>query len=324
MKEEIILAPEIQIQESDDLTKESFGRGPGQRVTIVGMLVNIGLIALKLWAGLLASSQALIADAAHSLADLFTDLVALMGLRWGSKAPDEEHPFGHARIETITGMGMGIILFIMAAGIAYSSVGAISGSVPSDPSIIAVIAASVSILLKEILYRYTISIGKRLRSLVLIGNAWHHRTDALSSVAVLLGVGAVYINPSWHKADAYAALAVSTLIAKVGSSLIWTAFKEVVDTAPDKKILSQLQKSAMTIPGVRQAHDLKARYSGPHIFVEIHIVVESELTVREGHNIARLVKNRLMDSVKDVSSVIVHVDPDLKAEMKADSRPNDA
>lgn len=311
-KRETVLAPEIETQESNDPVKESFSRGPGQRVTIVGMLVNIGLIALKLWAGLLASSQALIADAAHSLADLFTDMIALMGLRWGSKAPDEDHPYGHARIETVAGMGMGIILFIMAAGIAFSSVGAISDSVPTEPSIIAVIAASLSIILKEILYRYTIGVGRRLRSLVLIGNAWHHRTDAFSSVAVLLGVGAVYINPAWHKADAYAALTVAALIAKVGSSLIWTAFKEIVDTAPDKKILSQLQELTTTIPGVRQAHDLKARYSGPHIFVEIHIVVEPELTVRDGHNIARQVKHQLIENVKDVTSVIVHVDPDLK------------
>jgi cation diffusion facilitator family transporter len=286
----------------------------GYKITWVGMVVNILLMLLKLWIGVISRSQALIADGFHSLSDLFTDFIALFGLKWGRKEPDEDHPFGHARIETITGMLMGLILILVGIGIVVSSVTAIYHHREANISLTAIGVAVISIILKEIMYWYTIGVGRRIQSLVLIGNAWHHRTDALSSVAVLIGLGAAYINPEWHLADTYAALIVSVFIFKVGSSMVWTAFKEVVDTAPDRKVLMQLAEQAEQVEGVHQAHDIRARYSGSQILVEIHIVVNPNLTVREGHTIAKQVEHRLLENIKEVTKVIVHVDPDPKKE----------
>ena len=282
-------------------------------VTLAGMAANIFLTIFKIWVGMAVKSQALVADGIHSLSDLFSDFVVLFGLKWGRKGPDEDHPYGHARIESVAGMLMGLILVAAAIGIIYNALFSIYEHRQANPSLWAIAAAFVSIVIKEVLYWHTIKVGRRIRSLVIVGNAWHHRTDALSSVAVLIGVGAVYINPDWHIADSLAAIVVSVLIFKVGGELIWTTVKEVIDTAPDKDVLRQLSDYAETIDGVRQTHDIKARYSGSQILVEIHVVVDPNLTVRDGHGIAKQVKRKLLNNVEDVSDVIVHVDPELKS-----------
>lgn len=281
-------------------------------VTLAGMAANIFLTVFKIWIGLAFRSHALVADGIHSLSDLFSDFVVIFGLKWGRKGPDEDHPYGHARIESVAGMLMGLILVAAATGIIYNALSSIYQHHQATPSLWAIAAAFISIVIKEVLYWYTIRVGRRIRSLVIVGNAWHHRTDALSSVAVLIGVGAVYINPEWHIADSLAAVIVSILIFKVGGELIWTAVKEVIDTAPDKDVLRQLSDYAETVDGVRQTHDIKARYSGSQILVEIHIVVDPDISVREGHGIAKQVKRKLLDNVEDVSDVIIHVDPELK------------
>ncbi|MDF1546022.1 MAG: cation diffusion facilitator family transporter [bacterium] len=282
------------------------------KVTLVGSVVNLFLIGLKLWVGFAVKSQALIADGVHSLSDLLSDLVAILGLKYSAKEPDEDHPYGHARIQTVSTLIMGIILLAAGGLIVYNAVEAIYIHEPSHPSLLAIAAAAISILLKEWLYWYTIRVGKAARSLLIIGNAWHHRTDALSSVAVLIGVVAVYLNPDWHLADMYAALFVSFFIFKVGGSLFVSAFKEVVDTAPSSETLLLLEREAMEIEGVRQAHDIKARYLGPQLFVEVHIVVDPDISVRKGHAIAKQVERRLIERVDDVERVIIHVDPDPK------------
>jgi len=290
------------------------GIASGIRVTWVGVGVNIILIVFKLWAGLIARSQALIADGIHSISDLFSDFVVLFGLRWGRKVEDDDHQFGHARIETISSMIIGLVLLLVSAGLLYNGFEAIFTHEVSQPSLFAVYAAFISIVFKEALYWYTLAVGKRLRSPAVIGNAWHHRTDAMSSVAVLIGVGATYINPDWHLADAYAALLVTVFIVRVGGSLVWSAFKELSDTAPDRGLVKRLLQEARAVEGVRQVHDLRARHSGPQIFAELHIVVDPELTVRAGHDIARTVKYRLLDNFKDVTRVIIHVDPEMKVD----------
>ena len=291
---------------------DSSGLASGLRVTWIGTAVNIVLIVFKLWAGLASRSQALIADGIHSVSDLFSDFVVLLGLRWGRKDEDEDHQFGHARIETISSMIVGLLLLLVSAGLLYNGFNAIFSHQVSKPSLFAVYAAIISIALKEGLYWYTLAVGKRLRSSVVIGNAWHHRTDAFSSVAVLLGVGATYLNPEWHLADAYAALLVTVFIVKVGANLVWDAFKELSDAAPDKGLVSLMFQEARQVEGVRQVHDLRARHSGPQIFAELHIVVDPDLTVRAGHDIARTVKHRLLDRFRDVTRVIIHVDPEPK------------
>ncbi len=162
------------------------------------------------------------------------------------------------------------------------------------------------------MYWYTIVLGRRLRSPALIGNAWHHRSDALSSVAVLAGVGASYVEPAWTRADAYAALLVTFFVLRVGVNLTWSALKELSDTAPGPVVVEAIARTAGEAEGVRQVHDIRARYSGPQVFVEVHIVVDPDLSVRQGHGIAGDVKWRLLGGLTDVTRVIVHVDPDTK------------
>jgi cation diffusion facilitator family transporter len=291
---------------------EASSIAPGLRVTIIGSAVSVILVIFKLWAGIASGSQALIADAIHSLSDLFSDFVVILGLKWGRKLEDEDHPYGHARIETISGMIVGLLLVLVGLGIAYTALSSIYQHRISRPGLFAIYAAAVSIVLKEGLYWYTIFIGRRLRSLAVMANAWHHRSDAFSSVAVLIGVGATYVNPAWHLADSYAALVVTFFVIKIGLRLVRSAFRELSDTAPQKEVVSRLTGTATQVLGVRQVHDLRARYSGPQIFVELHIVVDPSITVRQGHAIAREVRQRLLNGFADVTRVIVHVDPELK------------
>jgi len=296
----------IQREDSEELAS-------GLTVTQVGIVINVALVVLKVSVGWLGRSQALIADGVHSLSDLLSDLVVLLGLKWGRKEEDESHPFGHARIETVAGMLTGLILVGTGIVLAYRAVTAIYQHSESTPGLALIIAAAISIVLKEGLYWYTIKVGRRIRSLAVIANAWHHRSDAFSSVAVLIGVTGAYLSPSWHMADAYAALVVTFFIAKVGLELMWSAAKEVIDTAPDEAAVTQVRLTAMTVPGVRQTHDIRARLSGSRIFAEIHIVVDPDLTVRAGHQIADNVKERLLTEVAGMARVIVHVDPDLES-----------
>ncbi len=282
----------------------------GLRVTWVGAVVNALLIVLKLWVGTISRSQALIADGIHSISDLFSDAVVFLGLRWGRKEADEDHHFGHARIETSASLIVGLLLLLVAVWIAASAILSIYHHRQSNPGLLAVLVALISILLKEGMYWYTIGVGKRIRSQALVGNAWHHRTDAFSSVAVLIGVAAAYINPDWHIADSIAALVVSVFILKVGGSLTWSAFREVVDTAPDAKVLEELRLRAQAVPGVRNVHGIKARHFGPEIYVELHLRVDPNLTVAQGHDIAEAVERTLIGGLEDVTRVVTHVEPD--------------
>ena len=212
----------------------------GKSVTIVGALVNLLLIILKALAGIFGRSQALIADAIHSISDLFTDAVVLIGLRLGRKAPDAEHHFGHARIETLasTIVGMGLVATALYLGI--NAALNIYQHTEYHPTMLAVIAAGVSIAFKEALYHYTVFVGRRFKNHLIVANAWHHRSDALSSVAVLLGVTAAYFKPSWHILDSYAALLVSFFIVKVGIEILLNTISEFTDTAPKNEILSKI------------------------------------------------------------------------------------
>jgi cation diffusion facilitator family transporter len=283
----------------------------GIRVTLIGSIVNLLLMVFKLVAGFAANSQALIADGVHSLSDLFSDFVVILGVKIGRKREDPDHHYGHARIETISGMVVGILLVAVGIGIAYSAIATIYGHSVSRPGLFAIWAAVISIVLKEGMYWWTLIVGRRIKSMALIANAWHHRTDAFSSVAVLIGVGAAYINPDWHLTDSIAALVVTFFVLRVGLQLIWSAFRELSDAAPDRVVLTEIARTAKGIVGVRQVHDLRARYSGSQIFVELHIVVDPSISVRHGHAIAKEVKATLLDQFADVTRVIIHVDPEL-------------
>ena len=290
----------------------------GRRVTLVGVAVNIFLLVFKLGVGFTARSQALVADGLHTLSDLFSDAVVLIGLRWGRKKEDRRHPYGHARIETLSAMFVGLILVGGALWISVAGIGDLIRGTHSRPSGAALVAALVSIALKEVLYRYTVRTGKRISSQVLIGNAWHHRSDALSSVAVALGVGAGVVSPRLAVLDIYAALAVSLLMIKVGVEIALDAGKEVVDTAPPQEVMNVIRGCALSVEGVKNTHDIKARTSGGRIFMDIHIEVDPRLTVEEGHALAKRVEFCIKDRVRTVTGVAIHVDPHYEQEDSTD------
>jgi cation diffusion facilitator family transporter len=281
----------------------------GRRVTLLGLFVNALLILLKFSAGIFGDSQALIADAVHSVSDLFTDAVVLVGIKIGRKPPDKKHHFGHARIETLASAIVGLALIATAVYLGIEAALNIHRHTEYHPTGLALIGAAVSIGLKEALYRYTVFIGRRIKSQLIITNAWHHRSDALSSVAVLLGVAGTFIKPSWHILDSFAALIVSFFIIKVGLDIIRKTLREFTDTAPRPEIIKKLMQLSKAVEGVMDAHDLRVRTSGGFYQVEIHIVVDGQLTVVEGHRIAKTVERSLVEEMDDLDRVIVHVDP---------------
>lgn len=281
----------------------------GRSVTLVGVLVNAFLILFKFLAGVFGQSQALIADAVHSISDLFTDFVVLLGLRIGRKAPDEEHPFGHARIETLASATVGLALIATALYLGIEAALNIYRHIEYHPTALALIGAAVSIALKEGLYHYTVHTGRRIKSQLVVANAWHQRSDALSSVAVLLGVVGARLKPTWHVLDSFAALLVSFFIVKVGLEILRTTLREFTDTAPQPEILNKIANCIRSVEGVIDVHDLRVRTSGGLYQMETHIVVDGALTVTEGHRIAKAAESCLAEEIPDLDQIIVHVDP---------------
>jgi cation diffusion facilitator family transporter len=284
----------------------------GNKVTLVGVLVNTLLIVLKLVAGIYGSSQALIADAVHSFSDLFTDAVVLIGIKISKKPPDKTHHFGHARIETLASTIVGMALIGTALYIGIEASLTIYRHTEYHPTTLALFGAGVSIVLKEVLYHYTIRTGRRIKSQLIVANAWHHRSDALSSVAVFIGVAGTQINPSWHILDSFAALLVSFFIVKVGLEILRDALREFTDTAPKPEIIGKIQQCALSVNGVVDTHDLRVRTSGGFYQMEIHIVVDGQLTVLEGHKIAKAVEGCLVEDVGNIGSITIHVDPEIE------------
>jgi cation diffusion facilitator family transporter len=288
----------------------SISQSAGKKVTLVGVLVNIFLILLKIVAGIFGSSQALIADAVHSFSDLFTDVVVLIGLKISNKPPDKTHHFGHARIETLASTIVGMALIITALYIGVNASLTIYHHTEYHPTTLALFGAGISIIFKEILYHYTIRTGRRIKSQLIVANAWHHRSDALSSVAVFIGVAGTMIKPSWHILDAYAALLVSFFVVKVGLEILRDALREFTDTAPQPDVIGKIKQCVLSVNGVVDTHDLRVRTSGGLYQMEIHIVVDGGLTVSEGHKIAKAVEGCLNEDVGNFDRIIIHVDPE--------------
>jgi cation diffusion facilitator family transporter len=227
----------------------------------------------------------------------------------GRKVPDEQHHFGHARLETLASFIVGLALIATALYLGIEAALNIYHHTECHPTKLALIGAAVSIVSKEALYHYTVRVGRRIKSKLIVANAWHHRSDSLSSVAVLIGVTGALIRPSWHALDAYAALLVSFFIIKVGLDILRDSLREFTDTAPPPEILDTIRACARGVPGVLDIHDLRVRTSGGLYQMETHIVVDGQLTVVEGHRIAKAVESCLAEEVADLDRVIVHVDP---------------
>ncbi|MFU8896093.1 MAG: cation diffusion facilitator family transporter [Gammaproteobacteria bacterium] len=280
-----------------------------RRVTLVGAVTNLALMLAQIIGGLVSHSQALVADGAHTLSDLLSDFLVLFAARKANAAADARHPYGHGRIETLATVGVGLVLITVALGIVFDAGRRMLS--PEDllsPTPLALALAFVAIVAKESLYHYTMRAARRVRSSLLEANAWHHRSDVVSSIVVLIGVGATLVGFSYM--DAVAAVLVSLLIGRMGVRMIWDSAHELIDTGLEPDEQRQMLAAARDIDGVRDAHALRTRRMGGVLLADIHVIVAARISVSEGHRISEAVCRALRSIQPDLSDVLVHIDPE--------------
>ena len=274
----------------------------------MGLVVNLALAAAKLSAGLLGHSQAVVADAVHSLSDTVTDIALILGVRYWSAPADERHPHGHRRFETLVTVFIGLMVAAAAVGIGWDAVTSF-GRPSHPPSAIALAAALLSIGVKEALYRWTAKMGRKTGSSALVANAWHHRTDALSSVPVAIAVSIAMIDHRLAVVDQIGAIVVAIFVLHAAIRIIRPALDELVDAGAPRAHRKELERLALEVAGVRAAHALRTRYIGSELAVDVHIEVDAELSVADGFAIASEVKHDLLKRGPDVADVVVQIEP---------------
>lgn len=284
------------------------------KVTILGSIVNLVLLIFKFVAGIVGNSAAMLADAVHSLSDFVTDLIVLVFVRISSKPKDSGHEYGHGKYETLATLVIGVVLFAVGIGILFNAVMSIvrvcRGEKLDSPGVFALVAAVLSIISKEWLYRYTVNAGRRLNSQAVVANAWHHRSDAFSSIGTMIGIGgAILLGKDWAVLDPIAAAIVSVFIIKASFKLIASSVGELVDTALPRNVEDEIRSIAASVPGVVQPHELRTRRVGNTYAIEMHILVDGSMPLREAHEIASHVEERLLDKFGQETHVSVHVEP---------------
>ena len=280
-----------------------------RKVTIWGMLVNIGLALVKFIVGLIGSSQAVIADAVHSLSDMATDIAVIFGVKFWSAPPDKDHPYGHGRIEALVTVAIALALLGVAVGLGYNAFSTINSKHDESVGWIAIYGPIFSIIFKEALYHWTVRVGKEVKSSAVIANAWHHRSDVLSSIPALIAVIVSAINPQWNFVDSIGAIIISVFILKVSWDIIIPALHELSDSGASQNDRNHIKEIALQVEGVKSTHAIRTRKFGASIYVDLHILVSPELTVRAGHDISEDVKVALMNDGPDIVDVIVHLEP---------------
>jgi cation diffusion facilitator family transporter len=280
-----------------------------KRTTLVGAISNLVLSGLKIAAGWFGHSHALIADGVHSLSDLVSDILVWFAGHKAGKGPDPEHPYGHGRFETVATLLLGFLLFAVALGLAWDATERLFK--PEEllrPEPIALYVAGLSIFVKEALYWYTRGYGIRVRSELLIANAWHHRSDAISSVVVLIGVAGTLAGLPYL--DAVASIIVAFMITKIAWDLGSDAVRELVDTGLSEERLREISQVIRRSTGVRDVHMLRTRTLGGNATADVHVLVDSDISVSEGHAISVQVQERLMKAIDRLTDVTVHIDPE--------------
>jgi cation diffusion facilitator family transporter len=278
-------------------------------ITWIGMLANVLLSVFKITAGYFGRSQTILADGFHSLSDMVTDVAIIFGVKYWYAPPDETHPHGHRRIETIITQFIGLGLAVVAVGISYKAIVTLHEMHASPPDMIALIAGMVSIVSKEILYQWTVFVGKKIQSSAVIANAWHHRSDALSSIPAVIAVGVARIFPSWSFVDHVGAIVVSLFILQAAWKIVWPSLKELADTGAPSELTRDIEKIILCTKGVLSVHKIRTRKIGHGYQVDLHIQVNGKITVIEGHNISEDAKARLIQKCTDILDVIVHLEP---------------
>lgn len=302
-----------------DTDDKTFWRA-SRNVTLIGAVLDAALGVLKIFVGTFAHSYSLIADGIHSLSDLATDFIVLVITRFSRSSPDSDHPYGHARFETLATVLLGFLLFAVAVALAWDNLQRFLRNeelpIPAWP---ALVVAALSIGSKEWIYRYTARVAKQYKSDLLLANAWHSRSDALSSIVVLIGVAGAMMGIVWM--DLVAALVVAAIIAKIAITFIWNNLRQLVDEGipvPDQKKILAL---AREVEGVLDVHDLRSRLMGSEVFLEIHIQVNPWISVSEGHYIGNRVSKNIRKHMPDVADIVFHIDIEDKHEANLSHLP---
>lgn len=290
-----------------------------RRVTLAGVWTNSALTLLKISIGYLVGSISLIADGIHSLSDFATDFALLVGVYLGSKQPDEKHQFGHGRLETFAGAIVAVALMAVGSFLIYTGAQSIAEMHRSNAEAVQISSwviwiALLSVIFKEALYQATRVVAKRTHSSATYANAWHHRSDAFSSVAVI--IGAVTVKFGYPHGDQLGAIAVGIMIILVGAKIVLDCFSEFAEGAVDSATQKQIQEVISEQQGVRQWHQLRTRTVGREVFLDLHILVDPALNITEAHEIADSLEKTLVDRISRPVNVVIHIEPDLPAQRK--------
>ena len=278
-----------------------------KRVTVIWAIGDLILGVAKIIIGKLFHSSALIADGVHSFSDLLTDFFVVIVSHFAHDGPDEKHPYGHGRFETLGTVVLGSVLIGVAFFLAYdNALALVSGQTYINPGMPTLIVAGVSIIIKELAFRHTLAVGKKIQSSLIIANAWHSRTDAISSVFVLIGLVLSVIGYPWF--DEVVAIGVAFFIGKIGWDFLWDSTKELVDTALDSEMVDKMHEEILSVDGVNGIHNLRTRKMGEKAFLDVNIEVSPNISVSEGHEIASWVAKFLIDGHKELADVTVHTD----------------
>ena len=284
------------------------------KVTLVGSVVNLLLVIAKFIGGTLGRSSALLADAVHSLSDFLTDIIVIVFVKIAGKPQDATHDYGHGKYETLASIVIGILLLIVAIGMFVNNsqliARAINGEILPRPEMVALIVAAISILAKEGLYQYSVRAGKTLQSKALEANAWHHRSDALSSIGTIVGIGcAMFLGEKWRIMDPIAALVISALIFKVGIEIIKPAIDELLELSLPVPTVVEIENIMYETPGVRGLHHLRTRRIGNNIAIEVHLKMDGDLTLTQAHEIASEVERRIRARFGQETHIGIHMEP---------------
>lgn len=284
------------------------------KVTWVGFFANLVLSIAKLLAGIFGRSGAMIADAVHSISDFATDVVVLAFVKVSAKPKDEGHDYGHGKYETLATVIIGLALFAVGVGILINSIELIrqvvDGVVIDRPGLIALVAAAVSIVVKEALYWYTILAARRVNSSAMEANAWHHRSDAFSSIGTLIGIGGAYfLGEQWRVLDPIAAVIVSLFIGKVAYNLVKNGLNELLERSLPKELEDEIIGIIMSDSRLSDLHNLKTRRLGAHFAIELHVRVDGAMSVNDSHKLTQSIEKRLKEKYGDGTQVIIHIEP---------------
>jgi cation diffusion facilitator family transporter len=275
----------------------------------VGLLCNLVLAAAKAAAGIFGHSQAVLADALHSVTDSITDIAVILGVRYWTAPADEDHPHGHGRIETLVTVVIGLAIGGVAIGMGTQAIRGLRDGPDTTRTGIAVVVALVSIVVKEVLYRWTARVGREVRSPALEANAWHHRSDAISSIPAALAVAVTLVDPEWAVVDRVGAVVVCLLILQASWRILRPSIDQLIDAGAPATERRRIEELALQVDGVEAAHAVRTRYVGSDLAVDLHVEVDGGLSVSEGHTVAVAVRRKLIEDGPNITDALVQIEP---------------